>query len=33
MADGSTRAIISSIDLNVLHQLGSRADGAIPKDF
>jgi prepilin-type N-terminal cleavage/methylation domain-containing protein len=33
MADGSTRAISSNIDLNVLHQLGSRADGAIPKDF
>lgn len=33
MADGSTRAITSNIDLNVLHQLGSRADGAIPKDF
>jgi prepilin-type processing-associated H-X9-DG protein len=33
MADGSTRAISSNIDLNVLHQLGSRADGAIPKEF
>jgi prepilin-type N-terminal cleavage/methylation domain-containing protein/prepilin-type processing-associated H-X9-DG protein len=33
MADGSTRAISSNLDLNVLHQLGSRADGAIPKDF
>ncbi len=33
MADGSTRAISGNIDLNVLHQLGSRADGAIPKEF
>jgi hypothetical protein len=33
MADGSTRALSSNIDLNVLHQLGSRADGAIPKAF
>ncbi len=33
MADGSTRAMASNIDLNVLHQLGSRADGAIPKNM
>ncbi len=33
MADGSTRAISSNIELNVLKQLGSRADGAIPKEF
>ena len=33
MADGSTRALSSNIDLDVLHQLGSRADGAIPKEF
>ena len=33
MADGSTRAIVNDIDPTVLHQLGSRADGAIPKEF
>ena len=33
MADGSTRAISENIDLEVLHQLGSRADGEIPKSF
>ena len=33
MADGSTRSISGNIDPLVLHQLGSRADGEIPKDF
>jgi prepilin-type N-terminal cleavage/methylation domain-containing protein len=33
MADGSTRSISGNIDPLILHQLGSRADGAIPKDF
>jgi prepilin-type N-terminal cleavage/methylation domain-containing protein/prepilin-type processing-associated H-X9-DG protein len=33
MADGSTRTITASIDPVILHQLGSRADGAIPRSF
>ena len=33
MADGATRVINTNIDPVVLQQLGSRADGAIPKSF
>jgi prepilin-type N-terminal cleavage/methylation domain-containing protein len=33
LADGSTRSIARNIDPQVLHQLGSRADRAIPKEF
>jgi prepilin-type N-terminal cleavage/methylation domain-containing protein len=33
LADGSTKALQTDIDPEVLHQLGSRADGAIPKEF